>query len=86
MLLAIANRPADNNTTYVTGGDVSRFQRRSVPGRTASEVEVAGQALTKFADAISGNGGAPGGQSVAAGPSVRVARGNSVTVVPVGAR
>ena len=31
MLLAVANRPADNNTTYVTGGDVSRFQRRSVP-------------------------------------------------------
>src|SRR5215213_4253664 len=31
MLLAIANRPQDNNTTSSTGGDVSRFQRRTVP-------------------------------------------------------
>ena len=33
MLLALANRPIDNNTTFSTGGDVSRFQRRSVPAR-----------------------------------------------------
>ena len=32
MLLAIANRPIDTNTTYTTGGDVSRFQRSSRPG------------------------------------------------------
>src|SRR6059058_2530917 len=31
MLLAMANRPLDNNTTFSTGGDVSRFQRRTVP-------------------------------------------------------
>src|ERR671912_2476993 len=37
MLLTIANLPADNNTTYVTGGDVSRFQRRSVPGRADAQ-------------------------------------------------
>src|SRR5205085_726083 len=30
MLLAMANRPIDNNTTFSTGGDVSRFQRRTV--------------------------------------------------------
>ncbi|HEU4705248.1 MAG TPA: Flp pilus assembly protein CpaB, partial [Sphingomicrobium sp.] len=36
LLLAVANRPADSNTTYPTGGDVSRFQRRSVPGRSSS--------------------------------------------------
>ena len=35
MLLAIANRPIDTNTTYSTGGDVSRFQRRTVPARPA---------------------------------------------------
>ena len=33
MLLAIANRPIDSNTTFSTGGDVSRFQRRTVPGK-----------------------------------------------------
>src|SRR5215218_10286747 len=36
MLLAVANRPADNNTTYVTGGDVSRFQRTSIPRAASS--------------------------------------------------
>ena len=46
MLLAVANRPADNNTTYVTGGDVSRFQRRSVPGR-ASDAQPAGDAQVR---------------------------------------
>src|SRR3954447_23805837 len=35
MLLAAANRPLDSNTTFSTGGDVSRFQRRTVPARTS---------------------------------------------------
>jgi pilus assembly protein CpaB len=72
MLLAVANRPIDTNTTYSTGGDVSRFQRRSVPTRAPA----AGQG----GNALSGSAATP------AGPVVRVARGNSVTVVPVGAR
>ena len=33
LLLAVANRPTDGNTTFSTGGDVSRFQRRTVPAR-----------------------------------------------------
>jgi pilus assembly protein CpaB len=64
MLLAVANRPIDTNTTFSTGGDVSRLQRRTVPART----------------------GGAGSADAAAGPSVRIARGNVVTVVPVGAR
>jgi len=77
MLLAVANRPIDTNTTYSTGGDVSRFQRRSVPARAPASGggQVSNAALA---------GGASAG--VAAGPVVRVARGNNVTVVPVGAR
>ena len=89
MLLAVANRPADNNTTYVTGGDVSRFQRRSVPAKTPSQADQAGDSMSKFASAmgraITGKDpAAPEG--AASGPGVRVARGNTVTVVPVGAR
>jgi pilus assembly protein CpaB len=88
MLLAVANRPADNNTTYVTGGDVSRFQRRSVPARAPSGADQAGDAMSKFANALMGKGdaSAQSGQPVPTGPVVRVARGNTVTVVPVGAR
>jgi pilus assembly protein CpaB len=77
MLLALANRPNDSNTTDSTGGDVSRFQRRTVPARA----DAGGQlAMAGPGKALAG----PGGTS--AGPSVKVARGNEVTVVPVGAR
>ena len=82
MLLAVANRPIDSNTTYSTGGDVSRFQRRTVPARPEERLQ---QAMSSFGrglgQALAGQPGAP-----AAGPVVRVSRGNNVTIVPVGAR
>lgn len=72
MLLAVASRPIDTDTTFTVGADVSRFQRRSVPAKTAQ---------------------AEGGAAVAAsyagtpsGPVVRIARGNTVTIVPVGGK
>ncbi len=76
MLLAIANRPLDSGTTFTTGGDVSRFQRRTVPARAPSEGGAAPAAA----------GPAAPGMAVSVGPVVRVSRGNNVTVVPVGAR
>ena len=79
LLLAVASRPIDTNTTYTTGGDVSRFQRRTVPARPSSNDERV-SAVNNLAGAI--RGGVGGGQT---GPSVRVSRGNIVTVVPVGA-
>jgi len=76
MLLAIQSQPIDTLSTFTTGADVSRFQRSSVPGRT------------RDANASAANGAAPGGtpQGQPTGPVVRVARGNNVTYVPVGAR
>jgi pilus assembly protein CpaB len=70
MLLAMANRPVDSNPTFTTGGEVSRFQRRTVPAKTASAP-------------TAGSGSVP---AMPVGPVVRIARGNNVTVVPVGAR
>ncbi|HYI42119.1 MAG TPA: Flp pilus assembly protein CpaB [Sphingomicrobium sp.] len=84
LLTAYASRPMDNNPTFTTGGHVSRFQRRTAPPQKSSKSELddASKAMNKFADALTG-----GGQPAApTGPVVRVARGNSVTVVPVGAR
>jgi pilus assembly protein CpaB len=76
LLLEVANRPLDSNTTFSTGGDVSRFQRRTVPARPADEAAAAMASLGKGI-----------GQAIQSqGPVVRVARGNNVTVVPVGAR
>jgi pilus assembly protein CpaB len=77
MLLAIANRPLDSNTTFSTGGDVSRFQRRTVPASSNDKVAQASKAMGQALGAALG---------VPQGPVVRVARGNNVTVVPVGAR
>ncbi|WP_155263340.1 Flp pilus assembly protein CpaB [Sphingomonas segetis] len=80
MLLAYSNRPADSNTTFTTGGDVSRFQRRTVPGKTSGGGDQAASAVAAAGKGISN------AVAVPAGPVVRVARGNEVTVVPVGAR
>ena len=67
MLLAMANRPIDTNTTFSTGGDVSRFQRRSVPARP--QMAMAGTPAP----------GAPAaGAASPASNGVRVVRGNSV--------
>ncbi len=75
MLLAIANQPIDTNSTFTVGADVSRFQRSTVPGRTRDDSNNNSQD-----GAPSSVDGRP------AGPVVRVARGNNVTLVPVGAR
>jgi pilus assembly protein CpaB len=71
ILFAVANRPVANNPTFTTGGDVSRFQRRTVPGRPPQ----------------GGGAASPSPlSSVPTGPVVKVARGNEVAVIPVGAR
>ena len=87
LLLAVANRPLDANPTFSTGGDVSRFQRRTVPAREGSEAEKMAQAMAGFGKGLGqALSGQPGVAAAPTGPVVRVTRGNSVTVVPVGAR
>jgi pilus assembly protein CpaB len=78
-LLQIASRPLDSNPTYTVGSDVSRFQRSTVPARPRDN----------NSNNQPGNGRpAPRGAMIDApmGPMVRIARGNNVTIVPVGAR
>lgn len=72
MMLAVASRPIDKGSTFATGADVSRFQRRSVPGKGDE-------------GGASAMPGVPGAIAVT-GPVVRVARGTAVTVVPVGGK
>jgi len=77
MLLTFANRPIDSDTTFTTGGDVSRFQRRTVPAKPQQQFASAMAAMGKgLGQAIAGVTGAG-----AASPSpsgVRVIRGNEV--------
>ncbi len=90
MLIAISNQPIDTNSTYTVGADVSRFQRSTVPGRGRNESNDSAQAVSQMIGALAGRAAGPGPDSSApaipTGPVVRVARGNSVTVVPVGAK
>jgi pilus assembly protein CpaB len=66
MLMAAANRPVDSDTTFTTGGDVSRFQRRTVP---AKPIQMASSG------APGSGAGAPRGMS----GGVRIVRGNDDT-------
>ena len=82
LLKALATRPVDTDVTFVTGGDVSRFQRRSVP--------VSGSANRQNGPSAPSAGpmqvAEPAAPPVPRGPVVRVARGNTVTEVPVGGK
>ncbi|HST35829.1 MAG TPA: Flp pilus assembly protein CpaB [Allosphingosinicella sp.] len=81
LLLQIASRPIDSNPTYTVGADVSRFQRSTVPARSQSN----NSGGNNNAPSGGGRRGAMlGDQPI--GPMVRIARGNNVTIVPVGAR
>lgn len=81
MLLAIATQPVDTNPTFTVGGEVSRFQRRSVPSRPRSDAPA--PAPVVGATTIVGNAN---DAQVFRGPVVQVARGNTVEVVKIGAK
>ncbi len=97
MLLAVASQPSDQNPTATVGADVSRYQRRTVPtkARTEAPRPAAGGAFGDMIGAMAGgftgrsaptSAPAPAAAPRPVGPVVRIARGNSVTEVPVGAK
>ncbi|MEC9016338.1 MAG: Flp pilus assembly protein CpaB, partial [Pseudomonadota bacterium] len=75
ILAKLAARPVDRGSTYSTGADVSRYQRSSVPAKAEAPVP----------PAMAANG-APVGTVAFKGPTIRVARGTTVTEVPVGGK
>ncbi len=81
MLAGVSTRPVIGATSVSTGADVSRYQRRTVPGKPAENM--AGPMNTVPQTTTSYPGGAA---PVVQGPTVRVARGNTVTDVPVGGK
>lgn len=74
LLIAVANQPIDTAPTYTVGAEVSRFQRSTVPSKAPSPASGAVSVPS---------GGVP---NPALGRGVRVARGNNITFVPVGAK
>lgn len=82
MLARVANAPQSGSPSYLVGADVSRFQRRTVPGKS----EMGGGATPTNALANAPGGGGTPAAVRPAGPVVRIARGNSVTEVSVGGK
>lgn len=71
MMTAVANRPIERGRTFSTGGDVSSFQRRSVPAKPIDPAQVAAAGALRDAQKTT---------------FIRVARGTNVTPVPVGGK
>jgi len=72
LLRAAMTRPQDGPSSFVTGGDVSRFQRSTMPRQTplAAPAASSPEAPVAVAAAVSG-------------PSVRVTRGKTTSVISV---
>jgi pilus assembly protein CpaB len=66
----VASRPSEGATSFVTGGDVSRFQRRTIPSAAPVAAAPSGTGVPAFLAPV--------------GPVVRVTRGKDTTAVPVG--
>lgn len=73
LLSQAMNKPIEGATSFVTGGDVSRFQRRTIPPQTTP---VAAAPMSSGPDGIS--------PRAYTGPVVRVTRGKQTETVPVG--
>ena len=86
LLKTALGRPNDGGTTFVTGGDVSRFQRRTVPPtRLEAAKQVAEAAVNAYADrAGMPAASAPPRPAAPAGPVVRVTRGKNTVEEQVG--
>lgn len=84
ILQAALSSPNDGPTTYVTGGDVSRFQNSVLP---ISKEDRAAAAAAAFIETTKKSGGPDAGTQtvIRAVPTVRVSRGKSTTEEPVGA-
>jgi pilus assembly protein CpaB len=83
MLTRIASAPSAGGGSMATGADVSRYQRRTVPGKAVDQS--GGNGGVPMAPTSSTGAAFPGG-SMATGPMIRVARGNTVTDVAVGGK
>lgn len=75
LLRAAMSRPVDKGTTFSTGGDVSRFQRKTPPPQQGDKPQ--------YTPAGPGVAAKLNNQPVHTGPTVRVTRGKNTAEVPV---
>jgi len=79
LLKAAIGKPVDHDTSFVTGGDVSRFQRKTMPSANSinGTNEMSHPLMAPAAPGVSA------GPVVRRGPTVRVTRGKETIEVPV---
>lgn len=75
LLAQAMNRPIEGATSFVTGGDVSRFQRRTIPAPAPASAPMSSAPMAA---------GPSGFSPRATGPVIRVTRGKETVEVPVG--
>jgi pilus assembly protein CpaB len=80
LLAQAMTQPQSGSSSYAVGGDISRFQRKTVPAKNAGMGGMPGATPAPGAAPAFPGGAAP------RGPVVRVVRGNSVTEVSVGGK
>ncbi len=93
LLAQASHRPSEGATTFVTGGDVSRFQRRTMPATHQDNVR---RMAAAYATPTPAAAPAPaprgtfragsGTGTLTTGPTVRVTRGKVTVEEPVGGR
>ena len=84
ILQAALNAPNDGPTSFVTGGDVSRFQTSKMPRSNEAKAQ---EAAAAFIETAKANGAIPAGTQVVVRkvPTVRVTRGKNTTEEEIGA-
>ncbi|HQV03415.1 MULTISPECIES: Flp pilus assembly protein CpaB [unclassified Novosphingobium] len=83
------NRPIDGGVTFVTGGDVSRFQRRTPPNpelTTKSMGSPYGNSAPSYQPAAPARANGNQAPNIRSAPVVRVTRGKNTTEEPAGGR
>ncbi|WP_294357919.1 Flp pilus assembly protein CpaB [uncultured Sphingomonas sp.] len=85
VLAQAASMPQSGAGSFMTGADISRFQRRTVPGKPMTGMGAA-PAPSMAAPAYQGGAPVAGSPAAPSGPVVRIARGNTVTEAPVGGK
>ncbi|MDT0575691.1 Flp pilus assembly protein CpaB [Croceicoccus sp. F390] len=78
ILQSVMSRPQSVRSSVQTGGDISRFQRRTMPPQTLPRSSVTAAPPPSYANSPAMPSPAP------AGPGIRVSRGNETQLVPVG--
>ncbi len=81
-------QPVEGATTFVTGGDVSRFQRRTISMLPPASRSLAAPPMAGAGNAMGGlpSGVSPRAGEYRSGPVVRVTRGKTTTEERVGAK